>query len=83
MTTTVAATAPAAPPPAAGGEVEGKFFLVVLAFQRSRQLQGGARPRVDSAGHKFPWVALREAMTGLVSWEVAPAVLPVAAPPHR
>ena len=57
---------------ALASDVPNKFSLVVLISQRARQLQNGARPRVDSDGHKFPWVAQREVMAGLISWDVAP-----------
>ena len=52
--------------------MQNKFSLVVLTAQRARQLQNGARPRVDSDGHKFPWVARREVMAGMISWNVTP-----------
>jgi len=53
-------------------DVLNKFSLVILIAQRARQLQNGARPRVDSDGHKFQWVALREVMAGMISWDVTP-----------
>jgi DNA-directed RNA polymerase omega subunit len=79
MTATIAAAASAAPLAAPGGGLQNKFLLVALAFQRSRQLQSGARPRVETDGHKFLWVAMREATTGLVSWEVTPPPAPASA----
>ena len=53
-------------------ELQNKFSLVVLTSQRARQLQNGARPRVDPDGHKFPWVARHEVMAGMISWDVLP-----------
>jgi len=53
-------------------ELQNKFSLVVLTSQRARQLQNGARPRVDPNGHKFPWVARHEVMAGMISWDVLP-----------
>jgi DNA-directed RNA polymerase subunit K/omega len=47
----------------------------VLTSQRARQLQNGARPRVDPDGHKFPWVARHEVMAGMISWDVTPKVV--------
>lgn len=47
---------------------ENKFRLVTLAFQRSKQLQDGARPRVDPGDHKSPRVAMLEVMAGTISW---------------
>jgi DNA-directed RNA polymerase omega subunit len=62
------------------GEADNKFRLVVIALQRARQLQGGARPRVENIGrHKFLWVALQEVMAGHVSWDVTPLPVPVLA----
>lgn len=56
----------------ASDELQNKFSLVVLTSQRARQLQNGARPRIDPDGHKFPWVARREVMAGMISWDVLP-----------
>jgi len=49
-----------------------RFHLVALAFQRAKQLQAGARPRVDAAGHKPTHVALLEVMADTISWTVEP-----------
>ena len=56
-------------------ELQNKFSLVVLTSQRARQLQNGARPRVDPDGHKFPWVARHEVLAGMISWDVTPKVV--------
>ena len=53
-----------------------RFHLVSLAFQRAKQLQAGARPRVEATGHKPTHVALLEVMTDTVSWTVEPNVEP-------
>lgn len=64
-----AAAAPASfPARSAADGLPTKFLLVVVARQRARQLQNGARPRVDGEGHKFLWIALREVLAGMVSW---------------
>lgn len=47
-----------------------RFHLAALTFQRARQLQNGARPRLDGAGHKVARIALLEVMAGMVSWDV-------------
>ena len=65
--------------PAGVGEPT-KFMLVVLAHQRARQLQNGARPRVETAGHKFNWVAMAEVSAGTVSWALTDLPKPVAVP---
>ena len=70
MTPAAVETASAVPVDGAGDERQNKFHVVVLAFQRVRQLQNGARPRVDASGHKFLWVAMREVMAGMISWSV-------------
>ena len=49
-----------------------RFHLVALAFQRAKQLQAGARPRVDAAGHKPTRLALLEVMADTISWTVEP-----------
>ena len=54
----------------AGDEAMNKFCLVTVTFQRAKQLQNGARPRVETGGHKFQRVAQLEVTAGLVSWSV-------------
>jgi DNA-directed RNA polymerase omega subunit len=54
----------------AGDEVPDRFHLAALAFQRARQLQNGARPRVQAAGHKPTRLAQLEVMAGLISWDL-------------
>lgn len=53
-------------------DMQNKFSLVVITAQRARQLENGARPRVDPDGHKYPWIARREVMAGMISWNVTP-----------
>ena len=55
------------------------FQLVRLAALRAKQLQAGARPRVEPNGDKILRVALREVMAGMVSWSVteAPVQVPI------
>jgi DNA-directed RNA polymerase subunit omega len=45
-------------------EVDSKYRLVLLAAQRSKQLQRGAQPRVRSAAKKNTRIALEEAQQG-------------------
>jgi DNA-directed RNA polymerase omega subunit len=56
-----------------------RFHLVSLAFQRAKQIQAGARPRVEAAGHKPTRVALLEVMADTISWTVADKAEPPAA----
>ena len=60
------------------GPAMNNFQVAVLASQRARQLQNGARPRVDVADHKLLRLAVLEVMAGLVSWHVTES--PGAAP---
>lgn len=77
--TPVTAAMPQQPPASIGnatsGPLSSRFLVIVLAFQRSRQLHGGSRPRVDPGDHKQTRVALLEVMADTVSWtNVAPAL---------
>ena len=49
-------------------EVDSKYRLIILAAKRSKQLQRGARPRIDidPAKHKPTRIALEEVMRGKV-----------------
>jgi DNA-directed RNA polymerase subunit K/omega len=46
----------------------GGFLLVSVVFERAKQLQKGARPRVDAGDHKPTRVALLEVLADTVSW---------------
>jgi DNA-directed RNA polymerase subunit K/omega len=49
-----------------------RFYMIALIFQRARQLQHGARPRVYKDGHKPIRLAQLEVEAGLISWELTP-----------
>ena len=49
-----------------------RFYMISLIFQRARQLQQGARPRVYKDGHKSIRLAHLEVAAGLISWELMP-----------
>ncbi|HMH42700.1 MAG TPA: DNA-directed RNA polymerase subunit omega [Pyrinomonadaceae bacterium] len=53
-----------APPP----EIDSKYRLIILAAKRSKQLQRGARPRIeiDPTKHKPTRIALEEVIEGTV-----------------
>ena len=53
---------------ATDGPTRNRFHIAALAFQRARQLQNGARPRVDPGGHKPTRLALLEVMADTISW---------------
>jgi DNA-directed RNA polymerase subunit omega len=52
--------------------LDSKYRLIIVAARRSKQLQRGARPRVemDSTKHKMTRVALAEVMAGKVNYTV-------------
>ncbi len=53
-------------------EIDSKYRLIILAAKRSKQLQRGARPRIDidSLKHKNTRIALEEVMQGRVKFSV-------------
>ena len=59
-----------APPP----EIDSKYRLIILAAKRSKQLQRGARPRIeiDSAKHKPTRIALEEVIQGKIQFHMKP-----------
>jgi DNA-directed RNA polymerase subunit omega len=54
-------------------EIDSKYRLIILAAQRSKQLQRGARPRIeiDPTKHKPTRIALEEVVQGTVSFHVS------------
>ncbi len=51
-------------------DVESKFRFITVAAQRAKQLQSGAKPRVDTDSRKPTRIAVEETIAGTVSWEV-------------
>jgi DNA-directed RNA polymerase omega subunit len=51
-------------------EVDSKFRFITVASQRAKQLQNGAKPRVDTRSRKSTRVAIEEALANAISWEV-------------
>lgn len=53
-------------------EIDSKYRLIILAAKRSKQLQRGARPRIeiDPVKHKTTRIALEEVMRGKVNFSV-------------
>jgi DNA-directed RNA polymerase omega subunit len=51
-------------------DVDSKFRFITVAAQRAKQLQGGAKPRVETRSHKPTRVAVEETIAGTVSWEM-------------
>ena len=60
-------------------EVDSKFRFITVAAQRAKQLQNGAKPRVELKSRKPTRVAMQEVLAKAVSWEVRSAETP--APP--
>ena len=50
-------------------EVDSKYRLVILAARRSKQIQKGARPRLQAQSRKPTKIALEEVQKGLVRYE--------------
>lgn len=53
-------------------EIDSKYRMIILAAQRSKQLQRGAKPRVDVAGQgtKPTRIALKEIKERKVNFEI-------------
>ena len=51
-------------------EVDSKFRFITVAAQRAKQIQNGAKPRVEVRSRKSTRVAMQEVLAGAVSWEV-------------
>lgn len=52
--------------------IDSKYRMIIIAAQRSKQLQRGARPRVDeeSQKHKNTRIAIMEVQQGKVGFEI-------------
>ena len=50
-------------------EVDSKFRFITVAAQRAKQLQNGAKPRVETRNRKSTRIAMQEVLAGTVSWE--------------
>jgi DNA-directed RNA polymerase subunit omega len=51
-------------------DVDSKFRFITVAAQRAKQLQNGAKPRVEVKSRKPTRIAIEEVLAGAVSWEV-------------
>jgi DNA-directed RNA polymerase subunit omega len=59
-------------------DIDSKFRFITVAAQRAKQLQGGAKPRVETRSRKPTRIAVEEAIAGTISWEVREDVAPAA-----
>ncbi len=50
--------------------VDSKFRFITVAAQRAKQIQNGAKPRVESRTRKSTRIAIQEVLAGAVSWEI-------------
>jgi DNA-directed RNA polymerase subunit omega len=57
-------------------DLDSKFRFITVAAQRAKQLQGGAKPRVDTRSRKPTRIAVEETLAGTVSWEMREEVPP-------
>ncbi len=62
-------------------ELDSKYRLIIVAAKRSKQLQRGAKPRIDidSQKHKPTRIALEEVIRGKVPFEIKDATAAAAA----
>jgi DNA-directed RNA polymerase subunit omega len=53
-------------------EIDSKYRLIILAAKRSKQLQRGARPRIDidMQKHKPTRIALEEILNGKIKFTI-------------
>ena len=51
-------------------DVDSKFRFITVAAQRAKQLQNGAKPRVETRSRKPTRIAIEEMLAEAVSWEV-------------
>ena len=61
-------------------DVDSKFAFITVAAQRAKQIQNGAKPRVDVRSRKPTRVAMQEVLAHAVSWEMKDEVPAAAAP---
>jgi len=64
-------------------DVDSKFRFITVAAQRAKQLQNGAKPRVEMKSRKPTRVAMQEVLANAVSWEVRAADVPPPPPPQE
>jgi DNA-directed RNA polymerase subunit omega len=63
-------------------DVDSKFRFITVSAQRAKQIQNGAKPRVEPRSRKATRVAMEEVLAGAVSWELREALEPAEpAPP--
>jgi DNA-directed RNA polymerase subunit omega len=51
-------------------DVDSKFRFITVAAQRAKQLQNGAKPRIEVKSRKPTRIAMHEVLAGTISWEL-------------
>jgi len=51
-------------------KIESKFTFVLAAAKRARQLQGGAKPLLETQARKATRIAMEEVFAGLVPFDL-------------
>jgi DNA-directed RNA polymerase subunit omega len=51
---------------------DSNYRYILVAARRARQLQGGARPRIETESRKMCRIAMNELDAGKVSWSIGP-----------
>lgn len=51
-------------------EIDSKYRKILIAAKRSKQLQRGARPRVNSTSVKTTKIAIEEVEQGMIEFEI-------------
>jgi DNA-directed RNA polymerase subunit omega len=64
-------------------EVDSKFRFITVAAQRAKQLQNGAKPRVDARSRKPTRIAMQEVLAEAVSWDMRDEVPPASPPTEK
>ena len=64
-------------------DVDSKFRFITVAAQRAKQIQNGAKPRVEAKTRKPTRVAIEEVLANAVSWEMREDVKPPVPEPER
>jgi DNA-directed RNA polymerase subunit omega len=60
--------------------MDSKFRFITVAAQRAKQIQAGAKARVEVKSRKPTRVAMQEVQAGAVSWELKEEKPPSVAP---
>jgi DNA-directed RNA polymerase omega subunit len=59
-------------------DVDSKFRFITVSAQRAKQIQNGAKPRVEARSRKSTRIAMEEVLAGAVSWELRDELPPPA-----